>query len=83
MKHEDFSIGTEFKTDTGVWRCTDTGTRTIIAIKISDTLSPPDPSWFNGPPYAVAEQVFDEKDITACEMIRDEWMKSSKIPGRD
>lgn len=25
-----------------------------------------DPSWFNGPPYAVAEHVFDENDIKGC-----------------
>lgn len=25
-----------------------------------------DPSWFKGPPYAVAEHVFDENDIKGC-----------------
>jgi hypothetical protein len=33
MKKEDFSIGKEFYTATGKWRCTDIGTRVIVAIK--------------------------------------------------
>ena len=63
MKHSDFAVGEEFLTATGTWRCTDIGTRTIIAIKVPDY---DDPSWFNGPPYAVAEVVFDEDDREAC-----------------
>lgn len=63
MEYGDFAIGEEFRTETGVWRCTDIGTRTIIAINISDRN---DPSWFNGPPYAVAEIVFDEDDLAGC-----------------
>lgn len=63
MEHSDFAIGKEFRTETGTWRCTDIGTRTIIAIKVSDR---DDPSWFNGPPYAVAEIVFDEDDLEGC-----------------
>lgn len=63
MEHGDFAIGKEFMTASGTWRCTDIGTRTIIAIKISDR---DDPSWFNGPPYAVVEMVFDENDLGGC-----------------
>lgn len=81
MKHADFEIGFEFLTGSDRWRCTDVGTRVITAIKISEvtvtavskdgtktthTDNPPDPSWFNGPPYAVAEYVFDEYDMMAC-----------------
>jgi len=80
MKLGDFTTGTEFVTETGRWRCTDVGTRVIIAIKISDvsvvtsckdgdTLNQdisPDFSWTNGPPYAVTEIVFDENDLAAC-----------------
>jgi hypothetical protein len=25
--------------------------------------------WFNGPPYALAEIVFDEDDLEACEFV--------------
>lgn len=28
-----------------------------------------DPSWLNGPPYAVAERVLDEYDLPACEPL--------------
>jgi hypothetical protein len=34
MDHADFHIGCEFTTDTGRWRCTDIGTRVIVAIKV-------------------------------------------------
>ena len=79
MKHEDFSIGREFYTATGKWRCTDIGTRTVTAIHIgcvelahgSGTDSeriPEDLSGFNGPPYAVAEHVFDEFDMAGCSL---------------
>jgi hypothetical protein len=32
--------------------------------------------WFNGPPYAVAESVFDEHDITDCSLESDK----EKVP---
>lgn len=63
MQHTDFQIGTEFLMSESRWRCTDVGTRTICAIK----LSAPDDSWFTGPPYAVAEYCLDENDIQGCE----------------
>ncbi len=81
MKLADFKIGEEFCCGGRQWRCTDIGTRTIIAIRIdqveissnvpglSRTLSRPEAEaegWFRGPPYAVAENVFDEDDITGC-----------------
>ena len=34
MKHSEFHIGLEFFTDTGKWRCTDKGTRVIVAISL-------------------------------------------------
>ena len=61
MKHSDFTIGGEFVTTTGTWRYI--GTRTIVAIKVSNY---DDPSWFNGPSYAIAEVVFDEDDRERC-----------------
>lgn len=64
MKHEDFELGMEFSCGPGRWRVTDIGMRTVIAIKLSD-LAPPD--WYEGPPYSVAEMVFDEDDFAACE----------------
>ncbi len=66
MRHRDFYIGREFMTATGRWRCTDVGTRTITAIKLDHE---DDPSWYNGPPYAVAGYVFDEDSIEGGDPI--------------
>lgn len=63
MSHAEFSIGCEFLTATGCWRCSDVGTRTIVAIKLD---LDHDPSWYSVPPYAVAEHVFDEYDLDGC-----------------
>lgn len=63
MKYSVFSIGQEFTCGESLWRCTDVGTRTVIAI----CLDPKEKSkWFNGPPYMVAEIVFDENDFEGC-----------------
>jgi hypothetical protein len=81
MQHSEFAIGGTFWCGGRQWRCTDIGTRTIIAIRIdqveigsnvpglSRALSRPEAEaegWFRGPPYVVAENVFDEDDITGC-----------------
>lgn len=69
MVKEGFQIGLEFYTASGKWRCTDIGTRVIVAIKLDQT----DESWYNGPPYAVAETVFDEYDFGGCSLNPDEF----------
>ena len=53
MRHEEFKIGVEFTTAGGLarWRCTDIGTRVIVAIEI---VPGEDPSWYNGPPYQMS-----------------------------
>lgn len=63
MNHNEFKIDTEFYTATGRWRCTDVGSRVIVAIKLDEKF---DESWHAGPPYAIAEHVFDEYDILGC-----------------
>jgi hypothetical protein len=81
MKHSDFSIDETFRCGDGMWRCTDIGTRTIIAILIErvevestdparrGTLSHADAAgWFKGPPYAIAESEFDEYDVQGCSL---------------
>ena len=74
MKREDFALGQEFWCGDKRWRCTDIGSRVIVAICLtpheiitslpSELPNGPrhevrsitdDPSWFNGPPYAVVE----------------------------
>jgi hypothetical protein len=82
MELSDFVIGETFWTHHGAFRCTDIGTRVVVAVK----LRPPeiaraervdgelriskriddDPSWLNGPPYAVEEAVFDENELVGC-----------------
>lgn len=65
MNHSDFKIGLEFwVSGISKFRCTDVGTRTIVAIRLDKG----DPSWYNGPPYAVAEEVIDEYDFPACSL---------------
>jgi hypothetical protein len=64
MTRADFQIGCEFLTAAGRWRCTDVGKRTIAAIRLDHD---DDPSWYNGPPYAAIETVFDEYDFEGCE----------------
>lgn len=67
MRLEDFRIGRKFLCGDRRWRCTDIGTRVVVAVCLDD--HPDDPSWYNGPPYAVAESVFDEYDQEACEPV--------------
>lgn len=75
MKITDFRIGLEFMASAGfLWRCTDVGQRTILAIMLDPNK---DPSWFNGPPYAVAEIPFDEYDFPACHLTEEEGILHS------
>jgi len=67
MKHSNFKIGTEFMTAAGRWRCTDVGTRTIVAIRLD---LDHDTWWYSGPPYPVVETVFDEDGIMGCDPAR-------------
>ena len=82
MRPEDFTIGETFWATAGPYRCTDVGTRTIVAVHIgpraivqqesvgdehrATRVVVDDPSWLNGPPYAVVEVVFDEDDLAGC-----------------
>ena len=65
MEHADFQIGMEFMTATGRWRVTDLGSRTVIAIRLNQT----DPRNYSGPPYSIAESVFDENDFGGCKRV--------------
>jgi len=83
MRHEEFRIGGTFWYGGGQWRCTDIGTRTIVAMRIDRVevgsgaperrriLSRTEAEaegWFNGSPYAIAESVFDEYDMDGCSL---------------
>ena len=86
MEHADFRIGGTFWCSGRQWRCTDIGTRAIVAIRIDGVaVDSTDPTrrrtltraaaeaegWFNGPPYKVAEVVFDEYDQEGCSLEPD------------
>ncbi len=64
MEKEDFEIGKEFYTAAGKWRCTDIGTRVVVAIHLNQD----DPRNYNGPPYSISENVFDEYDMEGCSL---------------
>jgi uncharacterized protein UPF0158 len=82
MEKKEFHIGQDFYTKAGKWRCTDIGTRVIVAIQLNQE----DSRNYNGPPYSIPEQVFDEYDIEGCslgateiEEKTDEIIKSKKF----
>lgn len=94
MQHSEFTIGGTFWCSGRQWRCTDIGTRTIAAIRIDRvdvgsnkpellrTLNRAEAEaegWFNGPPYAVLEYVFDEDGIVDCTL--DAWSEVADMPG--
>ena len=65
MNHSDFYIGLEFVGAGGIrYRCTDVGTRTILAIQLNHR----SPAWYQGPPYITEEIVFDEVEIGLCHL---------------
>ena len=82
MELSDFAIGETFWTHAGAFRCTDIGTRVVVAVKLgprevsrAESVDgelritkriDDDPSWLNGPPYAVEELVFDENELLGC-----------------
>lgn len=66
MRHDEFQMGLAFVCGGRLWRCTDVGTRTIAAIPLDRDH---DPSWYHGPPYALAETVFDEDDQQGCAQL--------------
>ena len=70
---ERFPIGAYFVIEgrDDVWRITDVGTRVVVAIEHK-------PGWMEGPPYALAERVFDENDLVVMKLCE----KPRAKPGR-
>ena len=75
MTRNEFQIGLEFYTDSGKWRCTDIGTRVIVAIKLDQD----DPRNYFGPPYSIAETVFDEYDMDGCSLDPKEFADEQAV----
>lgn len=66
MKHSDFKIGECFYTPTAKWKCTDIGTRVIIACEVE----------LNGRGKIFdTEFIFDEYDFPVCFISLDELKK--------
>jgi hypothetical protein len=66
MQLAEFQIGSTFWCGGHAWRCTDIGTRVITAFRLDHE---DDPTWYSGPPFAVAEIVFDENDMEGCSSV--------------
>lgn len=60
MQLADFKIGMLFRCGGRSYKVTDLGTRVVVAIRQKA-------GWMDGPPYDVAEIVFDEDDLPVCE----------------
>jgi len=76
MKHSDFHIGLEFLGGAGFqWRCTDVGTRTILAIQLDRK----NPDWYQGPPYIANEVVFDEQGMGLCHLTIEEAISAAAL----
>ncbi|RZF24486.1 hypothetical protein EVC45_38390 [Paraburkholderia sp. UYCP14C] len=74
MEHSDFHIGLEFLGSAGFrWRCTDLGTRTVIAILLDND----DPNWYHGPPYVAKEVVFDEHELARCHLTDEDAIRAA------
>ncbi|AVA38297.1 MULTISPECIES: hypothetical protein [Cupriavidus] len=68
MNLSDFHIGLEFVCGPFWYRCTDVGTRTVVAIRLVEN----DPVWYQGPPYLVDEVVLDETEIVDCHLTEED-----------
>lgn len=80
MQLSEFRIGEDFILAGKSYRCTDIGSRVVVAVPHAITtgisrngerqpdspVNALDDGWLNGPPYAVQEIVFDEYDIAEC-----------------
>jgi hypothetical protein len=81
MKPSDFKIGLEFWMSGSRWRCTDVGSRVVVAIKL-DQYDDPE-WWYAGPPYKVGECPLDEYDLMACSLREDEGNSYPEILDKD
>lgn len=59
----EYQIGTVFTCNKQAFLCTDVGNRVVVGIKMKY-------DWMAGPPYALAEVVFDEDDQKVLFIVR-------------
>jgi hypothetical protein len=89
MRLSDFHIGLEFWMSGSHWRCTDVGSRVVVAIKLEHD---DDPGMYNGPPYKICDYPLDEYVHHICSLTRhggnsgsftDEEIERSRYSDRD
>ena len=96
MKLGDFKPGLEFRYRNQSWRCTDVGSRTAIAICLTEVwttrvssntgkkervrITTIDSKRLEGPPYGVPEHVFDERTFQGCVPLS-EWNAARRLLG--
>lgn len=79
MNYEDFKIGERFWMGGDEWQCMDLATQHILAVKIMPHIRA-DPSWLNGPPFAVALSALDAQSWINCYRTEIEmWDHSGKV----
>lgn len=71
MTPQDFEIGMTFGAAAELGAARTSETRVIVAIRLDHD---DDPTWYNGPPYAVAESCFDEYDMEGCSTEPDPYL---------
>jgi hypothetical protein len=88
MRLSDFHIGLEFWMSGSHWRCTDVGSRVVVAIKLEHD---DDPGMYNGPPYKICDHPLDEYVHHICSLTRhggnsgsftDEEIEQSRYSGK-
>lgn len=75
MKLADFKIGLDFIEGPFWWRCTDVGTRTVVAIRLVEN----DQVWHQGPPYVLEEVVLDEARLADCHLTEEEHIEAAVV----
>ncbi|WP_238539600.1 hypothetical protein [Burkholderia sp. KJ006] len=75
MNLADFQIGLEFVEGPFRWKCTDVGSRTVVAIRLVER----DPVWYQGPPYMVDEVVLGEERLTDCHLTEEAHIEAAIV----
>jgi hypothetical protein len=75
MKLAEFHIGLEFIEGPFWWRCTEVGSRAVVAIRLVED----DLVWYAGPPYMVEEVVVDEARLAGCHLTEEEHTEAALI----
>jgi hypothetical protein len=68
VKLVDVKVGMRFRCGENDWLVTDVGYRVVVAVRLTGPAQE-DPTWLDGPPYALAEHVFDEHSLPVCEVL--------------